>query len=290
MCEVWKNRQCYLFIAPLLIFYTLINLGATSLSFGLSLSRWRPGASPKWLGWDNYARLFRDEIFWIAIRNTFAYAAMVIALGIPLALSLALLLDSGIRGRGFFVVAYYLPVVTASVVVVVMWRWLLSPSYGIVNNLMEQVGLKGQNWFGSEHLALPTVAAMGIWQTVGYNMVLFLAGLQNIPSELYEAARVDGAGTWRRFWSITLPLLRPTMLFVLVLGTISAFQVFEQVQLLPNPGGPLRATTTATFFIYQQAFDFFKMGYASAAAFVLGLIIIGFSLVQQRVVGMEDIY
>jgi multiple sugar transport system permease protein len=286
--EMWDKRQCYLYISPLLVFFLLLNFVSVAFSVYISLHRWRPGGSPRFIGADNYIRLLQDDMFWMSLRNSVSYAVMVIAIGIPLALLLALALDSGLRARAVLTVAYYLPVVTAAVVVVVIWRWLLNPNYGIVNYYLERVGLPRYHFLGDKRLALPAVAAMGVWQMLGYNAVLFLAGLQGIPRELHDAARVDGASGWRRFWSITLPLLKPTLLFVMVLSTIRALQVFEQVQLLPSPGGPLGATTTGTFFIYKQAFDFFKMGYASAAAVVLGLVILVLSVVQARVMRTEE--
>jgi multiple sugar transport system permease protein len=288
--EIIRNWQSYLFIAPLIIFFLLLNSGALVASFGLSFTKWSPGGIPKWLGLTNYIRLFQDDLFWIALRNTAVYSVIVIGIGIPLALIMALALDSGIPFRGYFLVSFYMPAVVSTVVMVVLWRWMLHPTYGMVNQLLGYLGVPPVYFLGDAKTALATVASMALWG-FGPNMVLFLAGLQGIPRELQEAAMIDGANAWQRFWRVTLPLLRPTVLYIMVLGTVGALQVFEQVQLLPTPGGPLNSTTTATFFIWQQAFRYVgRMGYASAAAFILGALIIVLAFAQQRAVGTEDVY
>lgn len=288
--EILRSWQSYLFIAPLVIFFLLLNSGAMIASFAMSFTKWSPGGVPEWLGLTNYIRLFQDELFWIALRNTAMYSAIVIGIGLPLALIMALALDAGIPFRGYFLVSFYMPAVVSTVVMVVLWRWMLHPRFGMVNNFLGLFGVPPQYFLGDPNLALPTVATMALWG-FGPNMVLFLAGLQGIPRELHEAAMIDGANAWNRFWQVTMPLLRPTILFIMILSTVGALQVFEQVQLLPTPGGPLNSTTTATFYIWQQAFRYVgRMGYASAAAFVLGTIVILLTFIQQRAVGTEEVY
>jgi multiple sugar transport system permease protein len=208
---------------------------------------------------------------------------------IVIALGLAVLLNQKLPGLRFFRLAYFMPVVTATAIVSVIWRWLYQPS-GLINDFLGLLGIPSINWLADSRFALLAIAIMAVWKHVGFNMLIFLAGLQSIPAELEEASRLDGAGRWARFRSVTLPLLRPVLVLAVILTTIGSFQVFDATYVMTG-GGPAYATTTLVYYIYQQAFDQYTMGYASAIAFVLFLIILAVSLLQRLVLkGDEDVY
>jgi multiple sugar transport system permease protein len=238
------------------------------------------------VGLDNFTRLPDDDLFVRAALNT----AIFVLVGMPLTmiagLAAALGLNSGLtRFRALFRVGYYLPVVTSIVAVSVVWRFLLQPDSGLVNGLLRLIGIDGPHWLGDTRLALPTLIIMVTWRGLGYQMVIFLAGLQAIPQELYEAARVDGANRWERFRYVTLPSLRPTMLFVGVVATIGLLQFFEEPYVMTQ-GGPLSATLSVSYHIYNQ-FGFGNYGYASAMSYVLFLAIVALSIVWFRLLKEE---
>jgi multiple sugar transport system permease protein/raffinose/stachyose/melibiose transport system permease protein len=185
------------------------------------------------------------------------------------------------RLRTVFRVGYYLPVVTSIVAIAVIWRFLLDPDFGLVNGLLKQVGVTGPNWLGSPALAMPCIIVIGVWRNLGNTMVLFLAGLQGIPEDVYEAARIDGATPWREFWRVTLPLLRPTVLFVAVITSIGYLQVFEE-PLVMTQGGPLNRTLSVSMYLYQEGFNFFHLGYASSIGYTLFVVIAAVTALQFR--------
>jgi multiple sugar transport system permease protein len=239
------------------------------------------------IGVQNYVKLIHDDLFVRAAVNT----AIFVLLGVPLTmvagLAAALGLNSGVtRLRSLFRVGYYLPVVTSIVAISVIWRFLLQPDSGLVNSLLRLVGIHGPNWLASTTLALPSIIVMAAWRNLGYQMVIFLAGLQAIPQELYEAARIDGAGRWQQFRYVTLPSLRPTLLFVGVIATIGYLQLFEEPFVMTR-GGPLNATLSVSYHIYSQ-FGFGNYGYASAMSYVLFLAIVALSLLWFRLLRSDD--
>lgn len=239
------------------------------------------------VGFANYAKLFSDELFGRAVVNT----AIVVAAGVPLTLALGLAAAVGVnsgltRFRSVFRVGYYLPVVTSIVAIAVVWRFLLQPDTGLVNSLLRLVGVDGPNWLSSTTLALPSIIAMIVWRGLGFQMIIFLAGLQAIPKELYEAAKVDGAGPWRQFRHVTLPSLRPTLLFASVVGMIGLLFVFEEPFVMTR-GGPLSATTTVSFQIYSQ-FGFGNYGYAAAMSYALFIAVVLLSILQFRLLRSDD--
>jgi len=239
------------------------------------------------VGFANYAKLFSDELFGRAVGNT----AIVVLAGVPLTLALGLAAAIGVnsgltRFRSVFRVGYYLPVVTSIVAVAVVWRFLLQPESGLVNSLLRLAGIDGPNWLASTTLALPSIIAMIVWRGLGFQMIIFLAGLQAIPRELYEAAKVDGAGPWRQFLHVTLPSLRPTLLFASVVGMIGLLFVFEEPFVMTR-GGPLDATTTVSFQIYSQ-FGFGNYGYAAAMSYALFLAVVLLSILQFRLLRSDD--
>jgi len=283
-----ESRTAYLFLAPGLALFFLFVLIPVIAAFYLSFCRYDIIHSPTWIGLRNYARIGQDlqnhGVFFQSLRNTAQYAIGTIPLGMVLALALALPLNAGLRGVTLYRTTYYLPVVTSLVAVSLVWMWIYDPSYGLLNHLLMKLSggrITPQAWLGDPGQAMPAIIAMSIWRGLGYNMVIYLAGLQGIPEHLYEAATLDGASAWQRFRAITWPLLKPTTAFIFVISTIGASQVFAQVYVMTN-GGPNNATTTIVHQIFQNAFSFMKMGYASAMAFVLFGLIFVLSLINLR--------
>jgi multiple sugar transport system permease protein len=225
------------------------------------------------VGFQNYVDLFADPKFWKSLRNT----AYFVVVGVPLTLALGLVIANALsRGitkfRTAFRVGYYLPVITSIVAIAVVWRFLLNPDVGLINMLLQNVGISGRNWLADPTLAMPSIIAMAVWRNLGFAMVVFIAGMQAIPVVLYEAASIDGAGRWQSFRYVTLPLLRPAILFMLVITTIGYLQLFEEPFVMTD-GGPLDATLSVTMYMFQQGFEFFHQGYASAIAYVLFVIV-----------------
>ncbi|MCP4167727.1 MAG: sugar ABC transporter permease [Chloroflexi bacterium] len=263
----------YISIAPWLIGFLLFTLGPILASFYISFTQWTLIRPPEWVGLSNYERMFtRDPLFWQAIKVTITFVVLTLPLQIILGLALSLMLNLKVRGMNLFRTIFYIPAVISGVAVSLMFIWLLQPDTGVINTLLEGIGVKGPAWFWDPNWALPSVALMSLW-AVGGGAVIYLAGLQNIPPHLYEAAQIDGANTWHRFWKITLPLLTPTLFFQLIVTMIGAFKVFTEAFVITK-GGPLKATYFYLFYFYEEAFQNFNMGYASALALILMLIIL----------------
>ncbi|SIR75976.1 carbohydrate ABC transporter membrane protein 1, CUT1 family [Haladaptatus litoreus] len=275
----------YAIVLPKVVLFAAILLVPFLGAFYISLHEWAPLAqSHPFVGLDNYVRLFNDPIFWNAIINTAGYSFALLVIDVPIALGLALLLNMNLRGTKFYSGAIFLPVVTSWVVVSLIWSWLYNPEYGLLNTALGAIGLPQLSWLQSSDTALASIALMSIWKHIGFNMVIFLAGLKGIPDDFYEAAIVDGANRWERFRYITLPLLKPTTFFVVVVTLIFSFRVYTQVYVMTQ-GGPVRSTYTIVYYFWQTGFQQFEMGYASAIAVVLFLIVFGLSTLQQRTWG-----
>ena len=271
----------YIGISPWLIGFLLFTAGPFIASLGLSFTDWQITVPPRFVGIDNYIRIFtKDPDFWQSMRVTFTYVAISLPLNLAAGLGLSLLLNHPVPGMRVFRTLFYLPVVLSGVSVALMWMWLLNPEYGVANTLLAMIGIQGPNWFWSPDWALPSVALMSLWR-VGGGAIIYLAGLQNIPPHLYEAAEIDGAGMWAKFWHVTLPMLSPTILFQLVMELIDAFQVFTAVYVITG-GGPARSTLFYMFFMFRTAFEDFDMGYASALAWIMAVIIMGFTALVFR--------
>jgi multiple sugar transport system permease protein len=239
-------------------------------------------ANARFVGLRNYARLLREPVFWSALKNTFYFALVGGPVTIAAALVAALLVNAKlVRFKSFFRTVYFAPFVTTLVAVAIVWRYLYHPRYGLLNHALGGVGIGPIDWLGDPNWAMPAIILMAVWKNFGYNMLIFIAGLQSIPDELYEAASLDGAGAWRRFWHITLPMLGPTMLFVGVITMIGYFQLFAEPYVM-TAGGPLRATTSVVLLMYEEGFRWWRMGYAAALAFVLFLVILAATLLQFR--------
>jgi multiple sugar transport system permease protein len=278
--QEWKAAA--IFLLPNVVGFLAFTAFPVLAALALSFLDWDFMLGAKFVGLENYRKLiFEDVTFHKVLGNTAYYVGVNVPSNIVLALILALALNQGLRGTVFFRTVYFLPVVTTMVAVALIWRWMYNTEYGVINYLLGLAGLGKIPWLTSTEWPMLAIIIMSVWKGAGYNMVIFLAGLQGIPQHLYEAAAIDGAGAWRRFVHITLPLLSPTTFFVLVITIINSFQVFEQA-LVMTEGGPANATNTIVLFIYQNGFQYYMMGYAAAVAWILFAIIFIFTLLQAR--------
>lgn len=281
----------YAFIAPNLMTFLAFNLFIWVFLFYISFTNWDMLGSKQFTGFENYQRVLSDPLAKTALLNTFQYVALEVLPTAALSLFVAVLVNSRLKGSRFFQSVFYLPVVTSISVLALIWVNMLGPQPDSpVNYVLGLVGIPPQKWFLSPRLAMPTVAGMAIWGGFGYYMLLWLAGLQSIPAEVYEAAEIDGAGPWAQFWRVTLPLLSNTTAFILIISTIGALQVFGSIYIITG-GGPVHATTTVVWYVWQNAFTLQRMGYAATIAVGLFLIILAITLVQQRFLGFgREIY
>ena len=276
-----EGRWVLLFLAPTLIGLAVLSAGPILATLAISLTKWDMLTAPQLVGLDNYGTLLGDDRFLKALRNTAFYTVVSVPIGLTLALALATALNQQIRGIAWIRTAYFLPLVTSATAIALVWLWIYSPT-GPLNDILSAFGIPRQRWIADPVLAMPSIIAMSIWQGLPANVIIFLAGLQAIPAEYYDAASVDGAGRWGRFRKITLPLLTPSMFFTGVLALIGAFQVFDQVYVMANPGKPGEATITLVYFIYEAGFRNFKMGYAAAGSWIMFLIVAVATIVYFR--------
>jgi multiple sugar transport system permease protein len=256
------------------------------IAFGVSLVEWNAIRPPEFVGLENFVRLVQDRFFWQALGNTLKLLLLAVPTSILLSLGVAILLNQRLPGRSLLRTLYFLPVVTSTVAASIVWTWIFQPRYGLLDNLIfTPLGLPDIRWLTQPDLALYPIAVVFIWQRIGFDMVLFLAGLQNIPRELYEAAMIDGATRWQRFRYVGLPLLSPTTFLVVVLGLIQGFQIFDQVYIMTlrtSPGGVGGSATTLAYYLYRSGFRDSQFGYASAIALVLFLIILSVTITELR--------
>lgn len=270
------------FIAPNFILLSVFTFWPVAYSLYLSFYRWNMiSPTKKFLGLENYTRMLEDPIFWQTLRNTSVLAAGTVFIKLGIALFLAVLLNQKLRGRNFYRAIIFSPTFTTSVAIAMVWSWIFDPYYGLLKLPLNWLGLQSPNWLLDTNWALPAVMIVVIWAGIGYDMVIFLAGLQGIPVDLYEAARVDGASRWSLFWRITFPLLSPTTFFLLIISIVGAFKAFDIVAVMTG-GGPLNSTNVYVYYLYQNAFRWFKTGYASALAVVLFVIILVITIIQVR--------
>jgi len=281
--QMRKNWTAYLFLAPGLLHFAVFTVFAVSFAFYISFHKWNIIQPDKpFVGIDNYLRLFQDPRFLRAVTNTLTFLVGV-PLNLAFGLAVALLLNTKVRGQAIYRTLFYIPVVTPLVVSSIIWKWVYQGDYGLLNYYLLKFGIIGHKivWLANPDLALPALIVMGIWAGTGIPMVIYLAGLQSIPQEMYDAAMVDGANSWQRLLYITIPLLRPTTFFLFVTNIIYTFQIFTEVYIMTN-GGPLNRTTTIGYYLYVSAFRELDMGYATAMAFVLFAMIFGFTLLQWK--------
>ena len=291
MARTRRTREIlegYLFVTPWIAGFVLLTAGPMIASLYISGTSWTMLSPPAWVGAHNYARLLGDDsLFTVSLLNTLVYVALAVPLGLLVSLLLALLLNSRVRGQGLFRTLFFLPSITNLVAVSLLWMWILNPEYGLLNGILRIAGIEGPLWFQSEQWAKPALVIMSLWGTGG-TMIVFLAALQGIPGELYEAAELDGAGALSKFLHITLPMISPALLFNLIVGLIGSSQVFTQAYVMTgsaqpgSEGGPNNATLFVVLYLYKKAFQEFTMGYAAAIAWVLFFIILAGTIVQMK--------
>lgn len=271
----------FLFLAPSLVPLLAFMVAPMLSSIGLSLLSWDLLSPARWVGLSNYRELIHDGTFHAALLHTLYFIGGYLPLTFVGGLALALGLNQRLKGIAWVRTVYFLPVVTSWVVVALVWKWLLNPQFGFVNRLLDFVGVHGPGWWLDPHWAMPAIILASAWKDLGFTMVIFLAGLQAIPEEYYEAAALDGAGRWSRFRNVTLPLLSPASFFVVVISLINNFQVFDQVQVMTQ-GGPAGSTNVVVQQIVQNAFSYGRMGYAAAMSWTLFAVILVVTVAQLR--------
>ncbi len=277
---LWRNLEGWLFASPWIIGFLLFTLGPMLAALVLAFTEWDLLSPPQWVGLRNIQELMRDNLVIQSLRVTTVYALVSVPLQLVIGLGLAMLLNTEIRGLRLYRTAIYLPSVLSGVAVALLWRWMFQPEFGLFNLLLSYLNIDGPRWLGDPNWALPSLILMSLWE-VGQGTIIYLAGLQGIPTDLYEAAEVDGATGWARFRYITIPLITPVLFFQLVTRIIVALQVFTQPAVMTD-GGPNNATLTILLYLYRNAFQYFRMGYASVLAWVLFLYILVLTLIVFR--------
>jgi multiple sugar transport system permease protein len=284
----WKVREAlwgYLFLLPNILGFLAFSIFPLIFAIGLSFTRWDLISKPAIVGLDNYQKLFtEDDSFAIVIKNTLIFTGLSVPIGTIVSLILANALNQKIRGTTFYRMSFFLPVVSSTVAVALVWSWLFNPDFGLANEVLLSLGLPKFKWLASSKTALLSIVMVAVWRGLGPSTIIFLAGLQGIPEELYDAAKIDGANTRQLFRHITIPLLSPTTFFVIVVSIIGSFQVFDLVYIMTG-GGPGRASSVIVYYIYQNAFRWFRMGYASSIAFILFIVILILTMIQLRLSG-----
>lgn len=276
----YEERLAWLFVLPVVLGIGIFQIYPTLFSLYVSLTQWNLLTPPRWVGMRNYVELFTtDRFFGQTMRNTGTYTLGVVLPAMILALIFAILLNQEIRGKYIYRAIYFIPVIAPAVAVALLWGWLYEPNFGIINSALRAIGIQGPAWLGSTKWAMTAVIIESIWAGLGFNIVIFLAGLQNISREYYEAAAMDGAGFWRQFFHITLPLLSPVTFFILVTGVIGTFQDFT-VPFIMTGGGPAGATQLVVMYLYGLAFRLQNMGTASAVSYVVFLVIVTLTILN----------
>ena len=286
--RIWSARSRealngYAFVSPWVLGFLIFVIGPMIGLIWLSFQRWDLIGDPRSVGWRNYERLFSDRLFLKSMEVTIVYGLGRVPLGIFVALGTALLLNNRrIKFIGIWRTIYYMPVVLPPVAISLVWMWIYNPRYGILNTMIQQfLGIPGPRWLDDAALVLPSLMVMAVWAAAGRNMIIYLSGLQGISNELYEASAIDGAGYWRQFWRITLPLLTPVIFFNLITGMIDTFKLFTQAYVMTE-GGPRNQSLFFTYYLCQKGFQQYQMGYASAMAVVVFIIIMALTLLVFR--------
>ncbi|WP_307342475.1 carbohydrate ABC transporter permease [Caldalkalibacillus uzonensis] len=273
-----ENLTGWLFISPMFIGFLIFMLGPLIYAFYMSFLEWPLLGDARFIGLNNYQNIINDQEFRIVLKNTFIFTAGLVPLNLMLALGLALLLKEKMAGIGLFRTAIFVPVVTSLVVWAIIWKYMLAPESGFINQLLGLFGIQGPAWLLDNRLAMPSVIIVSVLKNVGLNMILFLTALQQVPHSLYEAAALDGAKRWRTFWHITFPMIMPTVFMTMIITTIGAMKIFAQIYVMTR-GGPGTSTKVLVYYIWEKAFRHFEMGYAAALAFVLFFILLVFTLI-----------
>ena len=272
----------YLFIAPGMVGVLIFTLFPVISALAISFTDWSILAKPNIIGITNYVKLTRDPVFTKVMVNTLYYTAVSVPLNIIFSLLFALVLNQKIRLRALFRTAYFLPAISASVAVSMVWMWLLDSNFGLINTAMVTLGFRPVAWLTNPATAMPAIIIVTVWKNLGWNMIIYLAALQDVPEDLYDSGRIDGANSFRLFFHITLPLITPAIFFTTITGFIGSFQGFDLVYNMTK-GGPARATSVIGYYIWEQAFKYSKMGYGAAIAYLLFIVILAITLAQWRV-------
>lgn len=285
--QAHQARMAYLFITPTVVLFAIFMVIPVVMAFYLSFTNYDVLSRKDWVGLANYKRLISDDLLWQTFRNVLYYTVIFVPLNILASLLTALLLNKPRRGAKLFRTLNYLPTLTSAVAAATVWLWILHPDYGLLNGFLDWFGITGPAWLSTTDTAMTSVIMLTLWQSIGSNMVIYLAGLQGVPDYLYESAKLDGANAVQRFRYITWPQLRPTTFLVSTMSIIGSLQLFDQAFVLTQ-GGPANATKTPVYLIYQQGFNQLNMGYASAQAFVLALAILIFSIINMKLTKAEE--
>jgi len=270
-----QNYAAWIFILPAILGTFIFIIIPMICSFGLSFTKWDLLNSVEFVGLQNYVQLFQSDLFYKILSNTVVFALATSILGVIIPLILASILNSKIRGSEFYKTAYFLPFITPMVVVGIVWAWIFDPNIGLLNQVL-QIHI---NWLYDSKYAMPALIIVSVWKLIGYNMIIFLSSMSGISQSMFEAAKIDGANAFQTFKNVTIPLLSPTIFFVVIITAISSFQVFDLIYLMTQ-GGPFDSTNVLVYAIYKNAFEFFNVGKASAIAYVLFLIILVLTLIQ----------
>ncbi len=276
-----KRKQdwgAYLYLMPVVLILLVFHVFPIFYSLAVSFYEWDLIGQPEWVGAGNYSRLLDDPLFYKSLWNTIYYAAVSVPLSIIFSLIIAMLLNNPISWIGIYRTIYFIPVITSINAVAIVWNFIYHPDFGLLNKILDIFSIDPRSWLQDPAWAMPAIIFMSVWKGLGHNVIIFLAGLQNIPRHLYEAARIDGASRWQQFRHITWPLLSPTTFFIFTISVIGSFQVFSQVYMMTPRGGPLKSTMVVVYYLYRKAFEQFEFGYALAAAFVLFVIIFACTL------------
>jgi len=280
-----RERQeilyAYLFLMPSLIGFMLFIIIPTVGSFVLSFVEWDLLTAPKFVGLGNFESLAKDDVFATILKNTFVFSIFTIPIGMAISFLIAVLLNQGLKGTNIYRTIYFLPVMASAAGSAVVWKWIFEKDFGLLNYLLSFFGIVGPGWLTSSEWSMTSVIIMSIWKYIGFDMVIFLAALQGVPKDLYEAAEIDGAKAWHKIRHITLPMISYSTFFVLIMAIIRSFQIFDQMYILTK-GGPGYSTQVLVYYIYTNAFEFFKLGYASSVAWVLFVIILVITLIQMK--------
>ena len=277
----------YFFVSPYLIHLILFIVFPVVFSVVLTFYKWNIISQMQYVGFDNFIRLFQDRLFWKAIVNTFIFLTIHIPLQIIIALTLAYFLNQRMLFKGFFRAAFFLPFIISGVVITILWQQLYGYDAGLINKLLIEIGLGKVAWLTNKNIAMISIAIMATWKNVGLYVILFLVGLQTVPQTYYEAADVEGASQWQKFWHITLPVINPTIFMVIILSTIGGFSLFIEPYIMTS-GGPLNNTLSVMLYIYKQAFEFYHMGYAATLGIFASAIIMIVVVIQKYTIEKND--
>ena len=281
-----KKWLPYLLVSPYLIFVLVFVLFPVLFCFYLTFNKWNIISPMKFIGIDNYSRLFNDRLFWKAIGNTLKFLLLHIPLQLIVSLFLAYLLNQKLRAAAFFRASFFMPVIVSGVVVTILWQQLLGFDGGLINRMLMSIGMHKIGWLVNPDVAIYAIAIMATWKNVGLYVILFLVGLQTVPPQYYEAAKMEGASRWQQFYHITLPMINPTIFMVVILSTIGGFSLFIEPYIMTG-GGPLNTTLSAVLYIYKQAFQYYNMGYSATLGFFYALMIMTVVILQKKFIEKE---